>query len=296
MPDNEYLKLLFVINPASGGKEKINWEEKIKGYFKNTDQHLEIHTLDKGDCKPALKAHIFKFQPDKVIAVGGDGTIKLVAEELINTEMMLGILPAGSANGMAKELEIPDDTDKAISIINNGIAKKMDLIRINEHISMHLSDAGLNALLIKYFDEGNQRGMWGYTKVAFRVFRKKRRMRLEIKLNGESISRAAYMVVIANSKTYGTGAIINPEGNIFDGKFEVIVVRKLSLIELFKMLVSHTQFDSKCIEIFQTTQVDISINRKNHFQTDGEYCGRTDKLTAEILPAALNILLPSENK
>ncbi len=296
MPDNGNLKLLFVINPISGGKEKINWEQKIQDYFKNGDQSFEIHTLDKEDCKPALKAHISKYNPDKVIAVGGDGTVKLVAEQLINTEMMLGILPAGSANGMAKELEIPDDADKALPIINNGFAKKMDLIRINENISMHLSDAGLNALLVKYFDEGNKRGMWGYAKVVFRVFRKKRLMRLEIKLNGENISRAAYMVVIANSKTYGTGAIINPEGNIFDGKFEVIVVRKLSLIELFKMLVSHTPFNTKCIEIFQTTQVNISINKKNHFQTDGEYCGRTDNLTAEILPAALNILLPSKNK
>lgn len=121
-------------------------------------------------------------------------------------------------------------------------------------------------------------------------------MRLEIKLHGESISRVAYMIIIANAKTYGTGAIVNPQGNIFDGKFEVIVIRKLSLPELFKMLISHTPFDEKCIEIFQTTQVNISINRKNHFQTDGEYCGKTDNLTAEILPSVLNILLPAESK
>jgi YegS/Rv2252/BmrU family lipid kinase len=296
MSDSESMKLLFVINPVSGGKEKVNWEVGIKDYFKNAPHQLEIHKLTGKDDKNALKDYISKFQPHKVIAVGGDGTVKMVAEQLIKTEISLGILPAGSANGMAKELEIPGDINKALDIINDSIIGKIDLIRVDGNISMHLSDIGLNALLIKYFDEGTKRGMWGYAKVLFRVFRTKRLMRLEIELNEEKLRRVAYMVVIANAKTYGTGAVINPNGNLFDGKFEVVVVRKLSLSELFKMLISHKAFDEKYIEIIQTTEVTITANKKNHFQTDGEYCGRTNSITAAVIPAALNVLLPRREK
>lgn len=294
MPNSESLKLLFVINPVSGGKEKINWEECIEKYFRNTQQPLKIYTLDEKDARTALNKQISEFKPDKVIAVGGDGTVKLVAEKLIGTEMLLGILPAGSANGMAKELEIPDDVNKALDVICNGAVKKIDLIRINEKdICIHLSDIGLNALLIKYFEEGKQRGMWGYIKVAFRVLRTKRLMRIELKLNNQSLSRVAYMIVIANAKTYGTGAVINPEGSLEDGKFEVIIIRKLSLLELFRMLISHKPFNSECIEVLQTTQVALTTHKKNHFQIDGEYLGKTDSILAEVMPGALRVISPS---
>src|SRR4051812_12985543 len=277
MPDNESLQLLFITNPSSGGKNKTDWKEKINKYFKNKDASFKIYELtgnenDKAELKEQLSAN-----PKKVIAVGGDGTVKMIAEELMHTEMILGILPAGSANGMAKELNIPENAEKALNIIINGKIETIDVVKINDNnTSIHLSDMGLNALLINYFDKENKRGMWGYIKVAFRVFTKKRLIRLDIKLNGESILRTAYMVVLANAKKYGTGAEINPEGSLTDGKFEVVIVRKLTLLQLFRMLVSHKPFDRDCIEIIQTKKTVITSKRKNHFQVDGEYCGKTN--------------------
>ena len=297
MPNNESLKILFVLNPVSGGKEKINWEEGIKDYFKSTKHVIELHTLGDKIDKNALRDHIAKFQPDKVVAVGGDGTVKLVAEQLIKTSTPLGILPAGSANGMAKELNLPSTLKDSLDVIRFGIVKKIDVICINEKdISIHLSDLGLNALLIKYFDEGKHRGMWGYAKVIFRVLRTKRLMRIELEVNGEKLERAAFMIVIANARTYGTGAVINPDGNLYNGKFQVIVVRRLLLLELFRMLISHKPFNPENIEVFETDKVHISTHKKNHFQVDGEYRGKIDKLSAQVMPAALSILLPGENK
>ena len=138
--------------------------------------------------------------------------------------------------------------------------------------------------------------MFGYAKVAFKVFRKKRLMRLNIQVNGENISRAAYMIVLANAKTYGTGAVINPDGNISDGKFEVIIMRKLNLVHLFRMLISHKPFDENYIETIHAEKVVITSAKKSHFQVDGEYCGKTDKITAEIIPSSLNVLIPSQTE
>lgn len=296
MPDNKSSELLFIINPSSGAKNKTDWKEKIKEYFKTKQEGFNIYELTGGENdKAELKKQLFELKPKKVIAVGGDGTVKMVAEELMHTEMILGILPAGSANGMAKELEIPDNVEKAFDIILNGKAEKIDVLKISDNnTSIHLSDMGLNALLIHYFEKGNQRGMWGYAKVAFKVLVRKRLMRIEIKLNGESILRAAYMVVLANAKKYGTGAEINPDGKLTDGKFEVVIVRKLTLIQLFRMLVSHKPFNRECIEIIQTEKAVITSNKKNHFQVDGEYCGKKDTITTEIIAASLKVLIPSE--
>ncbi|MEP6683531.1 MAG: YegS/Rv2252/BmrU family lipid kinase [Parafilimonas sp.] len=298
MPDNNSNKLLFIVNPFSGGKNKTDWKEKIEDYFSKTQQQFKIFELTGGDNdKSELNQQISAFNPAKVIAVGGDGTVKMVAEELINTDMILGILPAGSANGMATELCIPTDIEKAFDIINSNNIEKIDVLKLNgKNISIHLSDMGLNALLVHYFDEGDQRGMWGYAKVAFKVFLKKRLIRLNVEINGETISRAAYMIALANAKKYGTGAEINPEGNLTDGKFEVIIIRKLSLVQLFKMLVLHKAFSSDCIEIIQTEKAVITSQTKNHFQVDGEYCGKTDNIITEIMPSSLKILIPAAKK
>ena len=92
MPNNKPLRLLFVINPQSGVKEKINWEENIRDYFRDTVHEVEIYRLQGGDHTRNLQDNISKFQPDRVIAVGGDGTVKLIAGQLINTSMALHVV------------------------------------------------------------------------------------------------------------------------------------------------------------------------------------------------------------
>jgi diacylglycerol kinase family enzyme len=102
------------------------------------------------------------------------------------------------------------------------------------------------------------------------------------------------MIVIANASKYGTGAIINPEGNLGDGLFEIIILRKFPVLEMFKMLLSYKKFNPKKVEIFQTKKATITMKRKTHFQVDGEYKGRIDKVVAEIIPSQLNLLIAKE--
>jgi len=104
----------------------------------------------------------------------------------------------------------------------------------------------------------------------------------------------AYMVVLANASKYGTGAIINPEGNIGDGVFEIVIVRKLSLSQLFRMFLSYKNFNPKKVEVFQTKTATITTSRKTHFQVDGEYKGKINKVTAKIMHAQLNLLVKKD--
>ncbi len=295
MAINEQLKLLFVINPISGGKQNQDWETEIQNRFSNSPHQITLHILNGKNDETEIKENIDNHKPDKVIAVGGDGTIKMVAEQLLNTTITLGIVPAGSANGMARELGIPVDLNEAIEVINNGVLKNIDVIMINDkEISIHLSDIGLNALLIKHYDKNEGRGMWGYTKAIFRVLSEKRYMLVEITTTDDHIVRSAYMVVVANSRTYGTGAIINPEGDLYDGKFELVIIRKLSVWELLKMVITHKPFDPDKIEIIQAQQVTIATRHHAYFQVDGEYRGKVKGLNAKILPASLRVMLPAD--
>ncbi|MEP6927424.1 MAG: diacylglycerol kinase family protein [Ginsengibacter sp.] len=291
------LKILFVLNPVSGGKKKVDWETIIRDYFKNLSHTIEFYVLCGEDDTGSINYWIEKLQVTRIVAVGGDGTVTLIAKQLLGTDLIMGILPAGSANGMAKELEIPETPEDALDIIINGTVKCCDVIKINEtDISLHLSDFGLNARLIKYFDESPLRGMWGYSRMIFKVLWYKKLMNAHIVADSLDMNIHAYMIVLANASKYGTGAVINPRGNVGDGVFEIVVVRKLSLSELFKMFLSYKSFNPKKVEVFQAKTATITTRHKTHFQVDGEYKGKIDKVTAEIIPSQLNLLIKKDEK
>ena len=290
------LKILFVINPGSGPKARINWEPSIRAYFKQLPHLIEFFLLaDKNDAG-SLAYWIEKIKPDRVVAVGGDGTVSLVAQQLLGTNISMGILPAGSANGMARELNIPTNVEGAIKVMLEGEIKDTDVIRINDsEICIHLSDIGINAQIIKYFEEGKFRGKLAYARMLIKALWKRRIMKVEIEMNGSLISTGAYMVVIANASKYGTGAMINPLGNLYDGKFEVVIVRRIALSEFLKLFIRYRQFDPKKVEVFQTQSVRIETKRKVHFQVDGEYLGKIGSVKANIQPSKLKLILPRGN-
>jgi len=297
MQNKPTLKLLFIINPISGGKEKNDWEAAIRKYFSDKPHAIEIYLLTGKEDKTSIRHHISTVNPDRVVAVGGDGTVKLLAEIVKETELPLGILPAGSANGMAKELDIPLDPEAALEVITNGECRKIDVIRINEEeICIHLADIGLNAMLVKYFESSSKRGMWGYGKAIFRVMWEKQKMRVKLNVDGQEITRNAFMVVMANARKYGTGANINPDGDVSDGKFEIVIVRRLNVVEVIKSIFTERSFDPEKIEVFSARQMEMDIHHKAYFQVDGEYMGKTKKVTARVMSQALHIMKPWPEK
>ncbi len=288
------LRLLFVINPVSGGKKKADPEAFIKNYFHERQEEIHFFLLDKP--QQPLTDLIRKIKPSCVIAVGGDGTVKMVAEQLVNTAIPMGILPAGSANGMATELSIPADWEQVLGLITRehpSTVIDIDLIQINgKETCIHLSDVGLNALLVKNFEQRGIRGKIGYALSAFKTLWQNKRMEVKIENKKIHLIRHAHMIVLANARMYGTGASINPNGDPGDGLFEVVILRKLSIPELLKMLFRHRPFDPAKTEVLQASQVTISTRKRAHFQIDGEYLGKTNQIRASILARALKVIVP----
>lgn len=284
------IKLLFIINPGSGSGE-INFAEVITNYFDNNPYDFEIHELSKDCTIDKLKNIIKKSGATRVIAVGGDGTLKLVAECLLGTDVSIGIIPAGSANGMAKELGIPLDVELALDTSVNGNPKKIHAVMVNDELCIHLADIGFNAYLVKKFDDLPQRGMLGYAKAAWKALWNHSKMDVEFKIKGQLIRSQAAMVVIANATMYGTGVKINPDGQLDDDLFEVILVKKYSVMEILKIRFTNLPFNPKNIESFQTNSLDIKTRRKAHFQVDGEYMGKVNAINAHIVKDAINIIL-----
>jgi len=286
------IKYLFVINKGAG-KDNFNWKEEIVKYFSALDIRFDIYILPKKIVPKNLREKIELSDAETIVAVGGDGTVNLVAAIIQNSPKKLGILPAGSANGMARELGIPAQALKAMELLNNGVVKHCDSILINKkYPCIHLSDIGMNARLIKYFDEGKFRGKWGYYRMLVKTMWRRKKMMVTFKTKDDLIRSEAVMLVIANTGKYGTGAVINPLAVLDDGLFELVLVKKLSFTSLVTMMFKPGLFNPKHIEIFQCQSVEIKTKHRVHFQIDGEYLGKIKDVQAEVQPHSLQIILP----
>lgn len=284
------LKLLFIVNPGSGS-DTIDYRKEIIDFFEPLEHTAEVYELQ-ADCSTAqLRTAIRRAKADRVIAVGGDGTLKLVAACLKETDTPIGIIPAGSANGMAKELGIPLDLNEALALTINGQPKKIHLVMVNDELCIHLSDIGFNAYIVKKFDDLPQRGMLGYAKATWKALWSHHKMEVTFDIAGETIRSEAAMVVIANATMYGTGVKINPEGKLDDDVFEVILVKKYAVLEILKNRFTNLPFNPDKIQLFHTRSLLIKTRHKVHFQVDGEYKGKVNEVKAKILPAAISVII-----
>ncbi len=290
---NEVRKVLFVMNRGSGRKKKPDRRPVIEAFTRQKGIAAEFFIMPKKGCMEQLRAALGKTSPDTVVAVGGDGTVSLVASILLGSRVRMGIVPAGSANGMARELDIPEDTDAALDIIWKAKTIACDLVQVNGNaICMHLSDIGLNARMVKYFEEGPLRGFPGYAIALVKAIRRKTKLNAVIQTPGGVKTTEAIMVLFANASKYGTGATINHKGSLTDGLFEVVIVKKIGPAEVWKMFFSTRGFNPKHIELHQASSVQVNTLKPVHLQVDGEYLGKVKAVEAKMLRDKLEVLVP----
>ena len=283
-------KYILVINPISGDIDKSDILEKTKQFAANLNIDIIVYeTTGKKDDNKIKKLYL-KHNPERVLIAGGDGTIKMVAEALEKHDVIFGIIPAGSANGLAIDMNLPTTLEENIKVAFENNCIEIDMIEINGNKSLHLSDIGLNALLVKNYEGGNVRGKLGYAlNIVSTLIESEEPFKVTIEFENKKIECEAQMIVIANSQKYGTGVVINPLGIINDGKFEIIVLKNVNLITIGKIITGNMTEESEEVDIYSVEKATITTSRNISFQIDGEYCGEVNKLDINILPNQMKV-------
>ena len=285
--------IILVVNPVAGGIDKSEIIEAASLFADKEGLNLALYVTTGIDDIAKIKVLYDALKPERVIVAGGDGTIKSVAESLQNTDVVFGIIPAGSANGLATDLNIPKELGESLPIAFQSASAEMDMIVINGRTSIHLSDLGLNAELIKNYANSEIHGKWGYALQVFNTLVGiEEPFTATITANGQTVERVAEMIVIANSKKYGTGVIINPSGIMNDGKFELVVLKNIDLTIFAKIITGNIPLESGDVEIISTDRANIKLHSPVSFQIDGEYCGRETELNVAISPHKLKVAIP----
>ena len=283
-------KYILVINPISGDVDKTEIVDKTIAIANEMNIDIVVYeTTGKDDEEEILKLYL-AINPERILIAGGDGTIKMVGEVLEQYDVVFGIIPAGSENGLAIDLNLPKTIEDNIKIALQNDFVEIDMVEINKKKSLHLSDIGLNAVLVKNYQNGTVRGKLGYAlKVVQTLNESDESFNAIIEFDGQKIICEAEMIVIANSQKYGTGVVINPKGLINDGKFEIIVLKSVNLLTIGKIVTGNVSEETEEVDSYSTSKAAITTSRKISFQIDGEYCGEVDQLEISILPNQMKV-------
>ncbi len=287
----DFNKVLIVVNPISGGLDKEELLATIKKAIldKKAEPFL-FKTTGKNDTEK-LNAKIKEIQPDRILSVGGDGTIKLCAEVILNHELPLGIIPAGSANGLALNLKLPGNLKEQLAIALGAQSSNLDVLQINNEICLHLADLGINAELIRNYESSNIRGKFGYLLQSVpTLIRSKYPFTFEISTVDNPIERQGILLAFANFNKYGTGANINPQGKPDDGIFEIIIFKSFDVFEIINTLRNQQKLNPAFAETISTKEAKITCKKPVAFQIDGEYLGEKEEIFIKTSANKLKIL------
>lgn len=286
-------KVLMVVNPISGGVDKTEIRNATDAYAKANGLSLDVYDTTGEDDDKAIMERFKRDKPERIIVVGGDGTVKLVAETLEGESVIIGLLPAGSANGLSVDLNFPPTLEEQLEIAFGNHFMDIDMICINNIKSLHLSDIGLNAELIMNYENSSIRGKLGYALQAVNTLTSSEApFQAKITANGKTIETDSKMIVMANSQKYGTGVTINPLGKMDDGKFEIVIIKNLDLSVFGKIVAGNMPLDTGDVEIISTDKAFIETNVPVHFQVDGEYYGEETRLDIKILQREMKLAVP----
>lgn len=286
-------KYLLVLNPISGDIDKSEILLKTLAFAKEYKVEIIVYETSGNSDDVAIKNLYDLHKPERVLIAGGDGTIKIVGEALEDHDVIFGILPAGSSNGLSVDLNLPTTIEENLSVAFHNHFMEMDMISINGKKSIHLSDLGLNAELVKNYEDSSVRGKVGYAlQIVTTLTELEEPFSAKIEANDETVECTARMIVIANSQKYGTGVTINPDGKMDDGKFEIIILKNLDLMVFGKIITGNMPVNSEDIEIISTDKATITTTSPVNFQMDGEYIGTETQLDIVILPAQMKVAIP----
>lgn len=288
----EKKKILFILNPIAGGGNSFFIKDKIESLIDRALFDHQIVFTERSGHAAELALNAVNDHFKIAVAIGGDGTINEIAKPLLYSNTALAIIPRGSGNGLARHLQIPIDVTNAIKKINRGAEIKVDVLRINDFISVNVSGIGFDGWVANEFDKSSKRGFLNYAKLTLGGYKKFPQCQLKINADGAITETVSFITAIANSSQFGNNAFVAPLANIQDGLMDITIIRKPPAIQLpviFYLLFKKQIERSSYVKMLRAKKIEIHLREKLPMHIDGEPVGLVNKINAEVLPLALRV-------
>jgi YegS/Rv2252/BmrU family lipid kinase len=290
----------LIVNPSAGGGKAGRVAPEVQRRL--GELGLQVRRVDTRDLDHArLLADEGARAGETVVALSGDGMIGVVADALRQVPgAVLGVLPGGRGNDLARVLGIPEDPLAACAVIARGVPRSMDVGEVGGQAFVGIASVGFDSEANRI---ANQAPAWlgglVYAYGALRALATWRPARFQIELDppGERLSFSAYTVGAANSKTYGGGMRAAPDAMLDDGLLEVVVLESISKLRFLTTILprvfkgTHVQLPS--VHVYRAAEVQISADRPFTMYADGDPIGDLP-VRVRAVRGAVSVLVPAD--
>jgi diacylglycerol kinase (ATP) len=285
----------IIINPISGGASPAAARARAQLALAVVDAHGDpaevLLTEGIGHARELAKSAVRR-GARLVLAWGGDGTINEVASALAFDDVPFGIVPAGSGNGLARELGVHPRPERAIADALQAVPRPMDIGEIEGRLFANVAGIGFDAHIAAAFASSTRRGFVSYAGITMRSLRGYVPQHYRVTTGGVETSHRAILVTIANSAQFGNNARIAPGARVDDGELDLVVMEERSRFATLchlPRLFNGTVARAPGCTIRRIREVTIESDQPMAFHVDGEPVVGGTKLRARIHPAALRV-------
>ncbi|MDO4212830.1 MAG: diacylglycerol kinase family lipid kinase [Bacteroidales bacterium] len=276
----------FIINPISGKglKDNIIAELEKQGFRYGITRYAGHAEKLARECAEPI-----------VFAVGGDGTVNEVGRGLLGSDKVLGILPCGSGDGLARCLGISHRITRAISLAENGRQLPLDVGYINGKPFFSVCGVGFDADVSKRFAESGRRGVITYIDEAYKLWRTFKPAQFSISIDGRQWSQEAVLITVGNSNQWGNEAKVTPHADISDGILDITVLdmfHNIELPHLATMLMVGNCDASSRVHCYRGKSIVIERETDGAVHFDGDWFITGRRIEIDIHPAELKVLAP----
>lgn len=294
------MKTCFIINPVSGRTStRSGRRERIEEITRRLGVEVEIWYTEGPLHGIDLARRAVDEGFDRVVSVGGDGTINEVATGLLHSGVALGLVPAGSGNGLVRDLGLPLDFDQAIEEALTGQTRTIDSGRINDQPFFNVMGVGYDAELGRRFNVSGHRGFLNYLWIGVKTYFQYRRQAYQVEVTeGETICFDAFLLAVANSTQYGGDARIAPKAKLDDGLLDLAAITRadpLAVPGILTRLFTGSLDRSRRVVGLVSDRFVIRRPEAGPIHTDGEIHMMGRELRVEVVPASIKVVGPRES-
>ena len=290
---------LVIINPVAGLMNLKKIKRAITEHFEQAGWTIHIYLTEKDTELGSLAKIYIDKGVDLIVAAGGDGTVASVAAGMVNSTVPLGIVPSGTWNAIARQLNLPNNTGKALKLMTEKHrVRYLDLMSIGDSIHAMNLGVGFSARIIKSSSRNIKRKLGNfayYSSWAKHVFGLKL-TRYMIEADGQKFHGRALEIMVANYGVVGMNALESPlEIHPDDGKADVLIFKPQTILDLpamfWQALVRKQKLAPKFQQLHASCSIKIETTPPMDIQADGELIGKTP-VSVTVLPRCVGVIVP----
>lgn len=292
-------EVLVVLNPVAGHSEPEAIKAALERHLGDSGLAYECYETTGEESVPKVVSAALERGFDLIVAAGGDGTVSGVVGGLVNSEKPLGIIPVGTGNGLARDLDIPLDVDEAVRLlVGEHALRRLDVLKANAFFSVLSVSVGLSAEMMSDTETPSKRrwGRFAYLWTGVEKLFGLRAHPFTIFVDGHKNRVRATEVLILNSGSIALGDMQWAEDIRFDdGRMDIYALRAGSLTDLLRslwyLLLQRPESDPGTWYRRAEDSVSIRTRTPMPVQVDGDFVGETP-LDVEMMAGSVTVIVP----